>query len=102
VTPRSHPPAYPQLEAFLGGYLHQDFAEEHGDLPGAVAAFARDANPRERNGLAREWRAFREQHARATLAEIRTALGRLGGAWTPRSKADLAALDRLMADLDSR
>jgi len=80
VTSRSRPPAYPQLEAFLGGYLHQDFAEEHGDLPGAVAAFARDASPRERSGLAREWRTFREKHALATLVEIRTALGRLGGA----------------------
>jgi hypothetical protein len=102
VTSRPHPRPYPHLEAFLGGYLHQDFAEEHGTLAGAVGAFQRDASQRERSALAREWLAFRTDHTRATLAVIRAALGRLGGAWTPRRTADLAELDRLMKDLDSR
>jgi contact-dependent growth inhibition (CDI) system CdiI-like immunity protein len=103
VTARPRTQSYPQLEAFFGGYLHEDFAEVHGDLPGAVAAFARDANTRERRALAREWRAFREdeRHA-ATLAATRSAVGRLGAAWAPRRKSDLARLDRLIAALDPR
>jgi len=96
VTPRARASTYPQIEAFFGGYLHQDFVEEHGDLAGAVAAFARDANAQERRALAREWRAFRQDQRRATtLAATRSAVGRLGAAWAPRRKADLAELDRL-------
>jgi hypothetical protein len=103
VTPRPVRPRYPQLEAFFGGYLHQDFVEEHGGLAGAVEAFARDANARERRALAREWKAFRKdaRHA-ATLASTRAAVGALGAAWAPRRADDLARLDRLIRALDSR
>lgn len=103
MTPRSRPTPYPQLEAFFGGYLHQDFVEEHVDLAGAVAAFARDANARERRALVREWQAFRQdaRHS-ATLASTRAAVGALGAAWAPRRKDDLATLDRLISALDSR
>lgn len=102
MTPRTRPP-YPQLEAFFSGYLHQDFIEEHGSLTGAVAAFARDANLRERRALAREWKTFRRdaRHA-ATLASTRAAVGALGAAWAPRRRDDLARLDRLIGALDSR
>jgi hypothetical protein len=103
VTPRSRQSRYPQLEAFLGGYLHQDFVEEHGSLAGAVAAFARDASLRERRALAREWKAFRADARHATtLASTRAAVGALGAAWAPRRSDDLARLDRLIAALDSR
>lgn len=103
MTPRTRPSAYPQLEAFFGGYLHQDFVEEHGTVAGAVAAFARDANLRERRALAREWKAFRRdaRHA-ATLASTRAAVGALGAGWAPRRADDLARLDRLIAALDPR
>ena len=36
--------AFPSLAAFLRGYLHEDFLEEHGSLRGAVEAFCRDAS----------------------------------------------------------
>jgi len=103
VTPRTRPSTYPQLEAFFGGYLHQDFVEEHGTLAGAVAAFARDASVRERRALVREWKAFRKDARHAvTLASTRAAVGALGAAWAPRRTDDLARLDRLIAALDSR
>jgi hypothetical protein len=103
VTPRTRPSRYPQLEAFFGGYLHQDFVEEHGSVAGAVAAFGRDATLRERRALMREWQAFRAdaRHA-ATLASAREAVSALGAAWAPRRTDDLARLDRLIAALDPR
>lgn len=91
---------YPQLEAFFCGYLHQDFPEEHGDLPRAVAAFRRDARAPERRAVKKEWKAFRAAHEGETLTAVREALTRgLGGAWAPRRWADLDALDALIAGL---
>jgi hypothetical protein len=102
VNARRRATRYPQLEAFLGGYLHQDFAEEHGDLAGAVAAFARDANVNERRALVREWQTFRQEQQGTTLTEMRADLSGLGAAWSPRRTADLTVLDRLIAALESR
>jgi hypothetical protein len=102
VNPRRRASGYPQLEAFLGGYLHQDFIEEHGDLAGAVAAFARDASVKERRALVRDWQTFRQEKQGTTLADMRADLSSLGAAWSPRRTADLAVLDRLIAALESR
>lgn len=91
---------YPQLEAFFCGYLHQDFPEEHGDLAAAVRAFRRDAPATERRAVKREWKAFREATSSETLKAVGEKLTRgLGGAWTPRKRAELDALDTLIARL---
>lgn len=91
---------YPQLEAFFCGYLHQDFPETHGDLAGAVAAFRREARAAERRAVKKEWKAFRTATGGETLATVRDALSRgLGGAWTPRRRADLDVLDALIGKL---
>ena len=91
---------YPQLEAFFCGYLHQDFPDEHGDLPGAVAAFRRDARAPERRAVKKEWKAFRAATAGETLTTVRETLTRgLGGAWAPRRWVDLDVLDTLIAGL---
>jgi len=91
---------YPQLEAFFCGYLHQDFPEEHGDVAGAVAAFRRDASQAERRAVKREWAAFRTELADATLKATGERLTRdLGGAWTPRRRAELDELDTLLGKL---
>jgi hypothetical protein len=92
--------AYPQLEAFFCGYLHQDYPEEHGDLPGAVAAFRRDARAVERRAVKKEWLAFRAATAGAPLKIVRDLLQRgLGSAWTPRAWADVESLDHLLGAL---
>jgi hypothetical protein len=91
---------YPQLEALFCGYLHQDYPEEHGDIAGALAAFRRDARAPERRAVKKEWKAFRVATDGETLKAIGEKLTRgLGGAWAPRKRADLAALDVLIATL---
>jgi hypothetical protein len=91
---------YPQLEAFFCGYLHQDFPEEHGDVAGAVAAFRRDASQAERRAVKREWASFMAETAGATLKVVGDRLTRdLGGAWTPRRRSELDALDVLLGKL---
>ncbi len=92
--------AYPQLEAFFCGYLHQDYPEEHGTVDGAVAAFRRDARAPERRAVKKEWKAFRAATEGETLKAVGDKLTRgLGGAWTPRKRADLALLDTLIQEL---
>lgn len=87
---------YPHLRRFLDGYLHQDFALEHGDSRGAARAFIRDAGPADVAKLATELARFLG-HARARPErEWRAALGALGGAWRP---AGLAALEALLGEL---
>jgi hypothetical protein len=89
--------AFPQLEAFFCGYLHQDYRQEHGDLTGAVKAFKRDARAPERRAVKKEWKAFRDATTGETLKAIGERLtGGLGGAWVPRKRADLEALDALI------
>lgn len=91
---------YPQLEAFFCGYLHQDYLEEHGDVAGAVAAFRREARAAERRSVKKEWKAFRAATAGETLKTVGETLTRgLGGAWVPRKRADLVALDTLIQGL---
>ena len=91
---------YPQLEAFFCGYLHQDFPEEYGDVAGAVAAFRRDASAAERRAVRREWNTYRAETTGATLKAIGEQLTRgLGGAWVPRRRVDLEALDALLSGL---
>ena len=92
--------AYPQLEAFFCGYLHQDYPEEHGTVAGAVAAFKRDARAAERRAVKKEWKAFRTATDGETLRSVGEKLTQgLGGAWTPRKRVDLLALDTLIAAL---
>lgn len=91
---------YPQLEAFFCGHLHQDFPEAHGDVAAAVRAFRRDAPAVERRAVKREWKAFRDATSGETLKSVGEKLTRgLGGAWAPRKRAELAALDTLIASL---
>ena len=95
---------YPQLEAFFAGYLNQDFPETYGDVAGAVRAFAADASATERQALARDWQAFREEVGEdVTVTSLgRTLAFRFGSAWAPRRRAEVDLLDRLIRALGSR
>ena len=94
LTTRNVADAFPELEAFFCGYLHQDYPEAYGDIAGAVGAFRRDAKASERRAVKREWVAFRKATAKATLKDIASLLtSGLGGAWAPRRRADLDDLD---------
>ena len=104
MTRRTIRSPYPQLEAFFAGYLNQDFPETYGDVAGAVRAFAADATAAERQALAREWHAFREEVGEdATVTRLGRALAsRFGSAWAPRRRAELDHLDRLIRAVGSR
>jgi len=83
---------FPALRDFLAGYLHEDFAAEHGSPEGAVRAFARDADEGELQTLQDESRRFAERVNEWPWADARRALRSLGGAWAPGSRAALTSL----------
>ena len=87
------PDRFPMIRILLRGYLHEDFAAEHGSAEGAVRAFCKDASAQEVEKLAREWRRLSANTANWTVAEIGVLLTKdFGGAWTPESKQELARL----------
>lgn len=83
---------FPALGAFLAGYLHQDFVQEHKTAAGATRAFQREADPAEQRQLAAEAARFAALIEPWSWAEVRSALTELGAAWRPRSRAVLLAV----------
>ncbi len=86
------PDRYPHLQQFAGGYLHEDYVPEHGTAEAARDAYLRDASRDEREAFAREATAFLAAAGEVSWADARAAFARLGGAWSPRSRAALAAV----------
>jgi hypothetical protein len=89
------PEKFPRLRQFVGGYLHEDFVQEHHTPTGARDAYLRDASRDERTAFEAEAAAFLEATDHLGWSEVRAAFGALGGAWLPRSRAALAALLRV-------
>jgi hypothetical protein len=87
---------FPALRDFLSGYLHEDFAVEHGTPDSAVRAFARDARREELEQLRDETRRLAAQIDGWSWSDARRAFATLGGAWTPASRA---ALRSFLADI---
>lgn len=83
---------FPALHAFLAGYLHEDFVQEHATPESAARAFHREATAGERSVLAREATRFLTLTESWPWADVRAALSELGSAWRPRSRAMLAAV----------
>jgi len=89
--------AFPSLAAFLRGYLHEDFLEEHGSLRGAVEAFCRDASVDERRQLVAELEALlRTLHDHSPRELRRFVTVELGSRWEPGSREELAGLLELV------
>ena len=88
--------AFPHLSAFMRGYLHEDFADHHRTALAAAHAFLMDAAEEERMEVAGDAERFAMLTGRLSLAEIKAQLDGLGGAWTPRSRAEA---DRVLAAL---
>lgn len=86
------PERFPHLSAFLGGYLHQDFALDHKTPADALRAFLADANAQEREALQQDWRSFLDVSGGLPWRYLRVAFSRLGGAWQPGSRSALLAL----------
>ncbi len=74
---------FPALREFFRGYLHEDFAAEHGSVEAALAAFLAAAPADARAAAAREARALLARELPpATLREF--LIDGLGAAWHPR------------------
>lgn len=81
---------YPLVHKFFRGYLHQDFPETYGSLPGAVRAFKEDIGSVEYEKFAQEWSAFVEEIHDWPVAEIaRTVSEELGASWNVTSRQEL-------------
>ncbi len=83
------------LRRFLIGYLHQDFALEHGSAEGGARAYAAAARPAERRRAAAQLRRVIEESD--GLEPLRAALSRLGCGWRP---PDLEAVRAVLALFD--
>ena len=88
------PARFPSLAQFAAGYLHQDFALEYKTAHGAVQAFLRDASADDRAHLREDIEHFVAAAAVHPFADVAAAFRRLGAAWSPRTRADLASLLR--------
>jgi hypothetical protein len=87
------PGKFPELLAFLGGYLHEGFLEEHGSAREAAAAFCKDATPTERRALAGEIDALIENAGGLPIHSLRHFVTHeLRSRWEPHSLQDLADL----------
>jgi len=90
------PENFSALQDFLGGYLHEDFAEEYGSAAEALQAFLFDASGDEIQNVREEWQRLRAELKDKPFAESQAALHRLGAAWRPANPAELAALDEIL------
>jgi hypothetical protein len=92
--------SFSALSSFLRGYLHEDFAQVHGSVEGAAAAFLQDADQAERRRVAGELESLIAALAdRSMRMQVRFLTGELGSRWEPGSHDDLR---RLLALLQSR
>jgi len=81
--------AFPELQRFFSGYLHEDFVEEHGTPEGALRAFVAEASDAERKRLREEAGRLLEIAEWEDFDELRARLAALGAKWAPRSRAAL-------------
>lgn len=88
---------WPHLASLCGGYLHEDFAAEHGSVSKAVQAWLDEANHADARALSSEWRTFlnltRGMDAAARADTLRDLLG---GAWAPASAEEFEAVSALL------
>jgi hypothetical protein len=86
------------LAAFLQGYLHQDFREEHKTPKAALKAYCRAAAPGEIKRLRAESARFLRESKAWPFSAVQETLRRaFHCGWLPRRRADLI---RLLAVLE--
>lgn len=89
---------FPALREFFGGYLHEDFAAEHGTPEGAWRAFEADASGAERRRVQAEATRLLAIAESENLDELRARLATLGAKWAPRSRAAIVKFLSAMAE----
>jgi hypothetical protein len=91
------PLEWPHLESLYGGYLHQDFAVEHGSASRAVQAWLAEASPTDAMALSSEWRTFLNvTHGMDATARARTLRELVGGSWSPSSDSEFEVVSALL------
>ena len=80
--------AFPYLASFMRGYLHEDFAQEHGTALAAARNFVRVASSHDLTDVAGDATRFVSLTALLPMADIRAQVVGLGAAWRPRTRAD--------------
>jgi CdiI immunity protein len=93
---------FPQLSRVFSGYLHEDFAVEHGGPDAALLAFREDASPAEWRRFQREARRLARLAGDENFDDVCTLIHRLGSRWTPPSRAVLIALLTRAVELKPR
>jgi hypothetical protein len=83
---------YPELRRVFEGYLHEDFAQEHGTASAAIAAFSADAGTAERRRFRDEGRRFLAATSALDFAMVQNLVNRLGSRWIPASREELEAV----------
>lgn len=87
----------PQLQSLCGGYLHQDFAVEHGSAAAAVSAWLEAATVNEATELSSEWRSFlNATHGMDVASRARALRAVVGGSWEPATAAEFDAVSSLL------
>jgi hypothetical protein len=93
VPPALSPAAFPQLESFFSGYLHEDFLADYGSPEGALRAWRLDASTKESRQFDREAERLLDAASAVPFDTIAAFVRRgLGSAWRPSDKARLQQL----------
>lgn len=88
---------YPLVHKFFRGYLHQDFPEEYGSVPGAVRAFKDDVGPAEYATFAEQWSQFVNEIHDWPISEIGLIVSdNLGASWNVTSRAELQSFSEIV------
>ena len=88
---------FPALQDFLGAYFHEDFMDEYGSPEAATKQFCEDAAPEEIKQTLQEWRALYALLKGRPLAELQSALRKLGGAWQIATLGDIVRVGEILA-----
>jgi len=89
-------PKYSALRDFLRGYLHEDFAAEHGTLRQAVADFKHQADWDAAALVAHQLHNFITEHQGEPIEAVDKELCRLGSAYPFLSWDELLQFERLL------
>jgi hypothetical protein len=93
---------FPALREFFGGYLHEDFAAEHGTPEAAWRAFEADARGAERRRVQADAKRLLAIAESEDLDDLRARLAMLGAKWAPRSRAALVNFLSVVAEEGKR
>ena len=104
LKPSPGDPDAPALEAFIRGYLHQDFHKEYETPAAALAAYCREASRHEIVALERDLARFLEKTADLPFANAKALFIReLHSGWSPPNRAALTnLLEKTQTELNKK